>query len=940
MESENLRLIALLLVFILCVTTFTCPTALENEENRNWSVESASLDIIILDNNGLPVSGAVVTVTDAWTGLTVAGPETLMGSRLVFDDLSAGPVRITVTHSNYASGMGFVQLLADEVFETDVTLIPLDETLNISGTAGSDISLSLMGHSEQLHTTLNATGNATLAVPTGGSGWISAANDNDASLIRWNGEDTITISDNGTMRVFGWPENASETGVLRIEHQPSGYWELVEWSGEVDENLPRTNEGEWKIYNSEEGIRIGQPISSNDSSQLNITSLLTNQDETPSPKWEGHGYLNMTSAPEKGETFNLTWEASFSIPTDFGTAQIPDRSLGLIGQIDRWFGNSDGNLGFGEQAGFSMFHGANMWVESNHLFLFDEHPLHGVVNRSDFSVTQNESIGAGYYSWNETALLQGEAAFGSSRIFWFPVRGDALESIPITVNLPSGWEVRYSPQIDLLTGNQSTFTVNRSLSPTVGMWTVTVGPNQAPIAEATLEQRSGLAIPLSGNVTLTSECSDSGMSELSSHWELRKAGEIQAESENGSFTFIPESINYSHSNVVNATLTCSDWDGANSNWWIDLYVDGEMPMASINATEEAGGQIPPFFHYLGEVGEFEVRAGSLLTMIADTEDDSGAAVSVIWRSNKSQGWEQHDIGFADQFNQGNEVNWMHMSVEERHLQRELTVYSLEMELIDGAGNSNVSSWNITMLDGTPPTITAEVMVDGNPIGPLNPAMQESEIILNLTRSFDDIDAIENTVWAIFLDNSLLLANGTWDEARIFQLPQMEVGTHELKLYAMDSSGNVREVISNPVVEPQVPASISGVEINVDGTPVVGDSGLISVTVANIGSTNAKVTACYHEQCSREWDSGEATAEKPATVILPLEVSEFKRGEISVEVTWTDQVTGEGGTFTVKSDISPKSPWADMADEAIVVILISLFGFLMYRNKPEKDDTPF
>jgi len=245
-----------------------------------------------------------------------------------------------------------------------------------------------------------------------------------------------------------------------------------------------------------------------------------------------------------------------------------------------------------------------------------------------------------------------------------------------------------------------------------------------------------------------------------------------------------------------------------------------------------------------------------------------------------------------------------------------------------------------MLDGTPPTITAEVMVDGNPIGPLNPAMQESEIILNLTRSFDDIDAIENTVWAIFLDNSLLLANGTWDEARIFQLPQMEVGTHELKLYAMDSSGNVREVISNPVVEPQVPASISGVEINVDGTPVVGDSGLISVTVANIGSTNAKVTACYHEQCSREWDSGEATAEKPATVILPLEVSEFKRGEISVEVTWTDQVTGEGGTFTVKSDISPKSPWADMADEAIVVILISLFGFLMYRNKPEKDDTPF
>ena len=922
------------------MTLLTYPTTLENQETKTWSTSSASLDMIVLDNNGLPLSGAVVTVTDAWTGLTVAGPETLPGSRLVFDNLPAGPVRISVTHSNYASGMGFVILFADDVYETDVALIPLDGTLNISGTAGSDITMNLIGHTEKLQTTLNATGNATLAVPNGGAGWISATNENSASLMSWIGEDAIAISDNGTMRIFGWPENASDTGVLRMEHHPSGYWELIDWSGEVDENLPRTSEGEWKIYNSEGGIRVGQPLTSNDSAQLNITNLLTNQDESPSPKWEGQAYLNMTSAPEKGEIFNLTWEASFTIPTDFGTPQIPGRSLGLIGQIDRWFGNRDGSLGFGEQSGFSMFHEENMWVESNHLFLFDEQPLNGLVNRSNFSITQNDSIGAGYYSWDETAALQGEAAFGSSRIFWFPVRGDALEAIPITVNLPSGWEVRYSPQIDLLTGNQSTFTVNRSLSPTVGMWTVTVGPNQAPIADGHLEERPGLAIPLSGNVTLTSECSDSGMSELSSHWELRRNGTIQSESDNESFTFIPDTVNYSHSNVVNATLTCSDWDGASSNWWIDLYVDGEVPMANINATEEAGGDILPYFHYLGDVGEFEVRAGSLLTVIAETEDDSGAGVSVIWRSNKSEGWEQHDIGFADQFNQGNDVNWMHMSVEERHLQRELSVYSLEMELTDGAGNSNVTSWNVTILDGTPPTITAEVMVDGYPIGPLNPAMAESEIVLNLTRSFDDIDAIENTIWAIFLDNIPLLTNGTWDEARIFQLPQMYVGTHELKLYAMDGSGNIREVISNPIVEPQVPASVSGVEINVDGIPVIGDSGMISVTIVNIGSTNAKVTACYLDQCGNEWDSGEATADRPATVIIPLEVNEYKRGKISVEVTWTDQVTGEEGTFTLESDISPKSQWAGNADKLIAVILISLLGYLMFNNRKERDDTPF
>jgi hypothetical protein len=72
----------------------------------------------------------------------------------------------------------------------------------------------------------------------------------------------------------------------------------------------------------------------------------------------------------------------------------------------------------------------------------------------------------------------------------------------------------------------------------------------------------------------------------------------------------------------------------------------------------------------------------------------------------------------------------------------------------------------------------------------------------------------------------------------------------------------------------------------------------------------------------------------------LEVSEFKRGKISVEVTWTDQVTGEGGTFTIESEISPKSPWSEKTGEIIAVILVSLLGYLMFRNRQERDDTPF
>jgi hypothetical protein len=392
--------------------------------------------------------------------------------------------------------------------------------------------------------------------------------------------------------------------------------------------------------------------------------------------------------------------------------------------------------------------------------------------------------------------------------------------------------------------------------------------------------------------------------------------------------------------VVNATLTCSDWDGATSNWWIDLYVDGEAPSATINATEEAGEGIPAYYHFLWMTDEFPVRAGAILTVIADTEDDSGAVVTVVWRSNKSVGWEQHDVGFADSFNQGNDVNWMHMSIEERHLQRELTVYSLEMELTDGAGNVNLTSWNVTVVDATAPTITAEVMVDGFPLGPLNPAMMESEIELNLTRSFDDIDAIENVVWAVFIDGQPIVENGTWDDVRIVAIPTLEVGTHELKIYAMDTSGNVREMISNPVVDPQVAAELSGVNITVEGEAIIGETGNIFVKIQNIGSTNARVQACYFDQCSREWDSGVATSEKPAMVLFPIEVTEFQSGKISVEVIWRDELTGEEGTFTMDSEIITQSKLSGGQSKIIILMVLGLIGYIIFRNRRDKPSTPF
>ena len=914
---------------------------LESHTGKKLTNLLGNLEMVVLTENGSDIIGAEVTLIDAWTDLSIVEPFTMSQSREMVSNLSIGPARVIVTHPDYASGGIVANISNDEIpVEAIVTLTLIDSTLNLSGPPLATASLTLLGDLKELDTTLNTTGNSTLLVPYSGEGWITSSSGTNKSLTHWDGEGNLSLQDNGTMHISGLAADTNESGTLRVEHHPSGYWELLEWDGEANGNYPRTSEGEWHIFNIENGLRIGQPLITSDASEVNISALLNNQSVWPTPEWSGHGYLNMTTAPGIGEAFNVTWEAEYNIPMDFGTPLLHERSRGLTQQVDFMFGNRDGTLNGIELSRFSQFQAEHPWADSEHLFLFDETPLTGEVDRENFAITQNSVIGAGYYSWSESATLSGQATFGSSRMFWFPVRGDAIEAIPITVNLPPNWEVRYSPQIELITGEGRAFTLNRSLSPTVGMWTVTIGPNQAPVASAHLEDRFGLTIPLDSNSTIVSDCADSGVGALNNRWEYRRNGYYHGEGENASHTFKPQDLNFYHGDILNATLVCSDWNGAISKWWGEFYVDGQPPSATLNASEVPIVDFPTLYYNLEEGTEFAVRAGSMITVIAEPSDDSGAVVQVIWRSNKSEGWLHNDYRFEDQFNQGNDVNWMHMAVEDRYLQRELTVYSLEMELIDGAGNSNISRWNVTILDATPPTITAEVMVDGFPIGPLNPALPKSEIDLNLSRSFDDIDAIENIVWSVILDNQSIIENGTWEGVRLLTLPSLDVGVHELRIFARDSAGNTREVLTNPIVEPKIAADVSGVGIDVEGEPVIGEPGIIQVTLQNFGSTDSNLTLCYREQCKESFYSGVATHQGPAIKTFPLEVSEFKSGRITVEVVWHDQVTGDGGNFTMNSEIIPLSQWGEDADTIIGVSVFAIFAYLIIRRRGDGGSSPF
>jgi hypothetical protein len=402
---------------------------------------------------------------------------------------------------------------------------------------------------------------------------------------------------------------------------------------------------------------------------------------------------------------------------------------------------------------------------------------------------------------------------------------------------------------------------------------------------------------------------------------------------------VPSSTGFSHGEVMNMTLICTDWAGANSTWNGEFYVDGEPPSATISAVEDhsVAGE-PPWFHDLNNESDFSLRAGSYFSAETNATDDSGAPIQVIWRSNKTEGWEYNEPWFVDQFNQGDDVNWMHMGVDERHEQRELTVYSLEMELIDEAGNSVTKGWNITITDATPPTITAEIFVGSYPIGPLNVARPDSDITVNMTFSFDDIDAIHLLTWNVTLDGVEILKDADWPTVRFFSLPQMTVGEHDLRFYAWDSKGNTRELVTNPVVHPLVPANITVLSVEVEGEAIIGEEGLLKVMVSNSGATPAVMTFCYLDQCSQNWTSGSATSQANSNTSYPLTVTSYESGPIQVVVTWTDAENGVGGEVVVDAGVSPKTKYSDTINLLFFMGIIGGAVWWLLRGKSEK--TPF
>jgi hypothetical protein len=386
-----------------------------------------------------------------------------------------------------------------------------------------------------------------------------------------------------------------------------------------------------------------------------------------------------------------------------------------------------------------------------------------------------------------------------------------------------------------------------------------------------------------------------------------------------------------HGDRVIMEASCSDWHGAVSNWNSTAEIDGVAPTLEWYAFEDRQiGQAMK--NALKNDNSLQINATSTLILDIWGNDSSAEPVLISLRSNRTQGW-QHDandhLQMGDIWPVSNNVNGLHLSIQERHRQKALTTYWLEVSVTDSVGNSFVMNRTLTLLDATSPTSRPALRVDGKLYGPSNYPTNESVISVNLSESYDDIDSVESINWLVALDDDVILGmteDGSmtgvnWSEVESFELPQMAVGWHGLTVIATDSSGNVGTHSAEIQVWPQNSPALEVVETSLLAPTEGGAVATFSVVVENHGREAVIGTVCIRENCSTATDFFGATVDGPSSTKVTISVDAVATGPVVVLLNWS-AIGGSGlvGESTYSSDIIVMPGWMGPARGLIWLIL--------------------
>ena len=621
--------------------------------------------------------------------------------------------------------------------------------------------------------------------------------------------------------------------------------------------------------------------------------------------YDGWATLELHDPIVANSNITATWTLNFSISDYHGTEHLNHPTLGIRKQIDFYLGNGDDYLNQSEIDLFTPYLQNRVWNNSERAgcCMLD----HEAFEPTNITIIANPpSPGPvmfrnGSWGWTEIVELTGTTDGRSTRLLDLPRTGAGVEEVPVTIILPSPYEYRYSAMSEVIEGSPGEFTVNRSAVPVASDIRISLGENSPPnILANRLTGSTQLALERS--TTYEVNCVDSHLDDTEIYWTFSNNGSVVSSSDQPFVSITPSEHNFTHGDVLSTVVRCTDEFGASSEWFENIVIDGESPTweASFVAQSTENGDV------LIDVtdGIIEIGSEDILQINISASDESGLDTSIEITSNRSSEWRHIDWNqmFAQsRFPQGDNVNNMNLEIDNRHQSKPATTYSLHLKVVDDAGNSVHHDWVILVQDGAGPTILPDIYSNDVLISAEHPVRADEPILVNLSNSYDDLDAIEDTRWTFILNQEAQFENQSFADIETFEIDPLEAGSHWFILMSWDSKDNMNMLSFSIAVQPAPGVNISIWNVSYDGTPTIGETIELYAVVQNIGGDSAVGRLCSGALCSDYTNIPWATSIGPGVVGISLVIPLERAGELPLRLEWEDSEQKDQ-SIVIDSDI--------------------------------------
>ena len=780
-------------------------------------------------------------------------------------------------------------------------------------------------------------GTDSLTLPEG-KGWIETTYTGDDNTISHNlisvnceisGDSDCGLTNmwppsEGTLRIMA--QDSGWNGTILVRHSPSGWEDKISVNGALNYDLPRIENGEWYLWRLIDEIPESLPYSFDDALFQSLDSWLSTDLSIPiSPS--STMFLNFVEENSENNFEEYAdWSANIRLSSHTGHPMFPSSNLGIMYQIDKFIGNWDGTVDAEESNLFSEILSSLAWKDAENLGccslneerMFATELIYPTGGHIDPATGEVFADGISW-GWDESGTLNGYVSDSDIQILKIPFRGHIRDSANLTIDLPNQWELRHSPQNDIIVSSGESIFINRSELSVIGEITLNLEKNDIPIPSITSVGASESYVILGGNPSFNLFCEDSVAENTIERWKItdkRGLSIVQGRYLN----FSTDSNIFSEGDEIQIIGECIDSHGVTGAVERNLILDGTSPQWDIIMLEDH----PQYWAQINHsMRSFEISVNATSTLIFDinTVDNNGETVSIIMTSNRSDGWvrESDDrLFFAEFWPQTDNINGMHMSIEERHQERYPAKRWIHLSISDSVGNSVEKNWSFTSLDLGSPVPRPELLVNGEISGIENLANTSSLVEIDLKNSFDDLNSIDNIIWTAELNGITLFENQSWEDISRFSLPALDSGRHDLVVSGIDLSGNIGRHSMIIEIHPTTLPTLSIEDIMVPTGVLSGQPGEITVIVFNLGSLSTNAEVCIKNECETINVTG-ASLEEVGMSSAILSFDSLPPGWSTVSVQWlvNDQ------PYSIESTTPPIEPaWRETARFLIKIILIA------------------